>query len=96
VEVITDVLEAHLALEKDRWTRARADADALLIRNEYRRRQDAGEARPQDDMAVELGTLQPGISRSVKRGDEVANDPVRLADARAQAAAAGIDLELLG
>ena len=89
------MLEAHQALDKDRWTRARADADALLVRHEYRLRQDAGEARPQDDMAIKLGTVQPGISRSVKRGDEVLRDSARLRDAHAVATAADIDPELL-
>lgn len=94
--MITDLVAAHAALDKDRWTRARADADALMLRHEYRKRLAAGELRPQEDMAVLLVTQQAGISRSVRRGDEVAADPARLADAHAVATAAGISLELLG
>ncbi len=89
------MVAAYQSLDKDRWGRARADAAALVVRHAYRLRQDAGEARPQDDMAKELCTAQPGISRSVKRGDVVLKDPDRLRDAHMMATAAGIDPELL-
>lgn len=89
------MVTAYQALDRDRWTRARADAAALVVRHECRRRQDEGAARPQEDVAKAVDTQQQGVSRAVKRGDAVLQDQDRLRDAHAVAVAAGIDLELL-
>lgn len=88
-------LAAYAALAERRWKCARADAEALVVRQHVRELQDEGAARPQAEVAEERGTNQQNVSRAVKRGDDAARDPERLRDAHAQAAAAGISPELL-
>lgn len=88
-------MTAHLALDPARWARARADADALLVRREYHRRKSAGASQPQVGLAAELATAQQNVSLAVKRGKAVLGDPDRLRDAHSVAKAAGVSPRLL-